>query len=77
LKLDVGKQHATVHNDLGAAADGRHLFLFAAHRLWSCFPYMRPMASITHETIQYGIDKDGASVHDVIGSRWLSQHLVV
>ncbi|KAF6265662.1 hypothetical protein COO60DRAFT_1697665 [Scenedesmus sp. NREL 46B-D3] len=38
-------------------------------RLWSCFPYMRPLASITYETIQYGIDKDGASVHDVIGSR--------
>jgi uncharacterized protein YcgI (DUF1989 family) len=38
-------------------------------RLWSCFPYMRPLASITHESIQYGIDKDGASVHDVIGSR--------
>lgn len=40
-----------------------------SHRLWSCFPYMRPLATITHETIQYGIDKDGASVHDVIGSR--------
>lgn len=39
-------------------------------RLWSCFPYMRPLGTITHETIQYGIDKDGASVHDVIGSRW-------
>jgi hypothetical protein len=44
--------------------------VFLPCRLWSCFPYMRPLATITHETIQYGIDKDGASVHDVIGSRW-------
>jgi uncharacterized protein YcgI (DUF1989 family) len=39
-------------------------------RLWSCFPYLRPLATITHETIQYGIDQDGAGVHDVIGSRY-------
>eukprot|EP00877_Chromochloris_zofingiensis_P004608 jgi/Chrzof1/14148/Cz08g26240.t1 len=38
-------------------------------RLWACFPYMRPLATITHDTIQYGIDEDGAGVHDVIGSR--------
>jgi uncharacterized protein YcgI (DUF1989 family) len=38
-------------------------------RLWSCFPYMRPMATIIKDTIDYGIDKDGAGVHDVIGSR--------
>lgn len=43
--------------------------LKAYDRLWSCFPYMRPLATITRETIEYGIDKDGASVHDVIGSR--------
>lgn len=38
-------------------------------RLWSCFPYLRPLATITADTISYGIDKDGAGVHDVIGSR--------
>jgi uncharacterized protein YcgI (DUF1989 family) len=43
--------------------------LLSITRLWSCFPYMRPLATITRETICYGIDKDGASVHDVIGSR--------
>lgn len=37
---------------------------------------MRPLATITHETIQYGIDKDGASVHDVIGSRCVSAQQV-
>mmetsp|Transcript_57687 Transcript_57687/g.128725 ORF Transcript_57687/g.128725 Transcript_57687/m.128725 type:complete len:299 (+) Transcript_57687:29-925(+) len=39
-------------------------------RLWSCFPFLRPMATITHDTLEwYGWDDDGASVHDVIGTR--------
>lgn len=43
--------------------------LQAGHSLWSCFPYLRRMATITRETIEYGFDDDGAGVHDVIGSR--------
>ena len=39
-------------------------------RMWSSFPYMRPMATITYDTLDwYGFDADGASVHDVIGTR--------
>jgi len=39
-------------------------------RLWSSFPSMRPMATITHDTLNwYGIDQYGGSVHDVIGTR--------
>ncbi len=39
-------------------------------RLWSCFPYLRPMATITSDTLDwYGIDSFGGSVHDVIGTR--------
>ncbi|WP_319825732.1 urea carboxylase-associated family protein [Thalassovita sp.] len=39
-------------------------------RLWSCFPYMRPMATIIADTLDwYGIDSYGGSVHDVIGTR--------
>jgi uncharacterized protein len=38
-------------------------------RLWSNMPFVRPLATITYETIQYGWDDDGAGVHDVIGSR--------
>ncbi len=38
-------------------------------RLWSSFPYLRPMATIVGDTIDYGFDEDGAGVHDVIGSR--------
>ncbi len=39
-------------------------------RLWSNLPGMRAMATITHDTLEwYGWDKDGGSVHDVIGTR--------
>ncbi len=39
-------------------------------RLWSNLPYLRPMATITHDTLAwYGWDADGAGVHDVIGTR--------
>nr|WP_246703383.1 MULTISPECIES: DUF1989 domain-containing protein [unclassified Rhizobium] len=39
-------------------------------RLWSNLPYLRPMATITHDTLGwYGFDADGAGIHDVIGTR--------
>jgi hypothetical protein len=39
-------------------------------RLWSSFPALRPLATITHDTLDwYGIDSFGGSVHDVIGTR--------
>ncbi len=38
-------------------------------RLWSTLPYLRPLLTITHETIQYGIDEDGGRCHDLLGSR--------
>lgn len=39
-------------------------------RLWSSFPHLRPMATVTHDTLGwYGIDEHGGSVHDVIGTR--------
>ena len=39
-------------------------------RLWSTLPYLRPMATITHDTLGwYGFDADGGGVHDVIGTR--------
>ena len=39
-------------------------------RLWSGFPFLRPLSTITHDTLGwYGIDADGGSVHDVIGTR--------
>jgi uncharacterized protein YcgI (DUF1989 family) len=39
-------------------------------RLWSCFPALRPMATIVEDSLDwYGIDPFGGSVHDVIGTR--------
>lgn len=39
-------------------------------RLWSCFPHLRPMATIVEDTLDwYGTDAFGGRVHDVIGTR--------
>lgn len=39
-------------------------------RLWSNMPYLRSMALISEDTLDwYGFDEDGGSVHDVIGTR--------
>jgi uncharacterized protein len=54
---------------------GKTRALHATHvstgdRLWSNLPYLRPMATITQDTLAwYGWDADGAGVHDVIGTR--------
>lgn len=54
---------------------GKTRALYGTHlstkdRLWSSLPYFRPMATITYDTLDwYGYDKEGASVHDVIGTR--------
>lgn len=39
-------------------------------RLWSNLPHLRPLATITYDSLEwYGWDTDGAGVHDVIGTR--------
>ena len=39
-------------------------------RLWSNLPHLRAMATVLTDTLGwYGIDEDGGSVHDVIGTR--------
>ena len=39
-------------------------------RMWSCLPYLRALATITDDSLDwYGYDDDGGSVHDVIGTR--------
>ncbi len=44
--------------------------LTAGDRLWSNLPGLRPMATITQDTLAwYGWDADGGGVHDVIGTR--------
>jgi uncharacterized protein YcgI (DUF1989 family) len=54
---------------------GKTRALHATHvstgdRLWSTLPNLRPMATITRDTLDwYGWDDDGGGVHDVIGTR--------
>lgn len=68
--------------DLWNAADPRERFfsgktralhgthLSVGDRLWSNLPYLRPMATITQDTLDwYGFDAFGGAVHDVIGTR--------
>jgi uncharacterized protein YcgI (DUF1989 family) len=38
-------------------------------RLWSTLPYLRPMLTITNDTVRYGIDADGGRCHDLLGTR--------
>lgn len=39
------------------------------NRLWSSLPWLRPMLTITRETVKYGVDADGGRCHDLLGSR--------
>lgn len=49
--------------------------LQAAHvtrhdRLWSTLPYLRPLVTITADTLEsYGVDGEGGRVHDLLGTR--------
>lgn len=38
-------------------------------RFWSCLPYLRPMATVIGDSINYGIDEDRAGCHDLLGTR--------
>ena len=50
------------------ALHGTHIT--TGERMWSSFPYLRPMATIVEDTLNwYGMDEYGGSVHDVIGTR--------
>lgn len=50
------------------ALHGTHLT--RGDRMWSSFPTLRPMATVTDDTLDwYGFDGFGGSVHDVIGTR--------
>jgi uncharacterized protein len=50
------------------ALHGTHLS--TGDRMWSNLPYLRPLVTITDDTLDwYGFDDFGGSVHDVIGTR--------
>lgn len=40
-----------------------------ADRFWSVLPFLRPMATVTADTVAYGFDEDGAGCHDLLGTR--------
>jgi len=72
----VGDLNLWNAHDLGERFfSGKTRQLHATHvgtgdRLWSTLPGLRPLATITHDTLDwYGWDADGAGVHDVIGTR--------
>ena len=72
----VGDLNLWNANDLSERFfSGKTRALHATHittgdQLWSTMPHLRPMATITHDTLDwYGWDEDGAGVHDVIGTR--------
>lgn len=72
----VGDLNLWNADDLGERFfSGKTRALHATHvttgdRLWSSLPHLRPLATITHDTLDwYGWDRDGAGVHDVIGTR--------
>ena len=72
----VGDLNLWNANDLSERFfSGKTRQLHATHvstgdRLWSTLPGLRPMATITHDTLDwYGWDDDGGGVHDVIGTR--------
>lgn len=45
-----------------------HLSVF--DRLWSCLPFMRPLVTITGDSLaNYGVDEFGGRVHDLLGTR--------
>lgn len=50
------------------ALHGTHLS--TGDRLWTNLPHLRPLATITDDTLDwYGFDEHGGGVHDVIGTR--------
>jgi uncharacterized protein YcgI (DUF1989 family) len=72
----VGDLNLWNANDLSERFfSGKTRALHATHvstgdRLWSTMPHLRPMATISHDTLGwYGFDAEGAGIHDVIGTR--------
>jgi uncharacterized protein YcgI (DUF1989 family) len=48
----------------------QHAHVTTYDRLWSTLPYLRPMATITRDTLaDYGVDENGGRVHDLLGTR--------
>jgi uncharacterized protein len=70
---DLNLWNANDHNERFFSGKTRALHgthLSTGDRMWSNLPYLRPIATITEDTLDwYGFDEFGGSVHDVIGTR--------
>lgn len=79
ITAPVGPQVAdfnawNLHNPRERFWASRTRQLQAAHvttfdRMWSTLPYLRPMMTITADSIAYGVDADGGRCHDLLGTR--------
>ena len=65
----------SLHNPRERLWASRTRQLQAAHvttfdRLWSTLPYLRPIATITSDSLAgYGVDEFGGRIHDLLGTR--------
>lgn len=42
-------------------------------RLWSCLPFLRPMATIVADSLKdYGVDQWGGRCHDLLGIKYIT-----
>ena len=69
--LNLWNQHDLTERFFSGKTRALHAtHVTTGHRLWSNLPSLRPMATITHDTLSwYGFDADGGGIHDVIGTR--------
>jgi uncharacterized protein YcgI (DUF1989 family) len=69
--LNLWNQHDLTERFFSGKTRALHAtHVTTGHQLWSSLPSLRPMATITHDTLGwYGFDADGGGVHDVIGTR--------
>ena len=70
--LDVNLWSLTDPRERFWAARTRQMYgshVTVGDRLWSCLPFLRPLATLVADTIAYGIDEDGAGCHDLLGTR--------
>ncbi len=70
---DLNLWHADNHTEHFFSGKTRALHgthVSTGDQLWSSLPFMRPMATIVEDTLDwYGFDQFGGAVHDVIGTR--------
>jgi uncharacterized protein len=65
---NAGDHNERFYSGKTRALHGTHLS--TGDRMWSNLPHLRPMTTITEDTLDwYGFDEFGGSVHDVIGTR--------